>query len=510
MDEKELEEIRNYISLMEQFAKRQESLIKGIEQRFNTLYEHRKMAAKIILNAREIISHFDLNKKDRMVQDAIAMKKFVMQSFEPLINEEIRLMDENWHIMLQENPYALRQQRIFASNYLRLKRDFSEGMIKNTEAGKQIKKELDELKRILKKQNERADIYSFLKNIIRKSQQYSAAIKVAVLRELEVLDKFVFREKYLPDKEGLKDSANKLSKLVDKLTKLLRQEKRDVIDPLKSTLHDKRDMNEAVANSIVKQGAKITIHMIKDDLRRLTTKPEEVRLYAKKMLRNQDYFYPEEMKGKIGDYLERVDEWARIEEKREGGTIDETLTYLKNKKAFEQDIDRKEIPKARRTDGKFSIALLDIDHFKKFNDTYGHLVGDQVLKFLADIMRKILRGGIDEAYRWGGEEFVMLYSDTDKAGAKAAAERLRKKVQTQSRKEMTLINEIHPVPAGKRREQITISIGVATFPDDGLTRKELYDKADKALYYSKETGRNKVTAAGEHRLLEKKEDIVDV
>ncbi len=138
-----------------------------------------------------------------------------------------------------------------------------------------------------------------------------------------------------------------------------------------------------------------------------------------------------------------------------------------------------EIPRARRHNLKLSILMIDLDHFKECNDAYGHLVGDIVLKDIAKIMKEHIRQ-VDLVGRYGGEEFVIALPDTDKSSAAHVADRIRQSV------------ERHKFKAYDEIIAITISVGVATCPEDGDEVAELIDRADQALYKAKAEGRNKV------------------
>lgn len=156
------------------------------------------------------------------------------------------------------------------------------------------------------------------------------------------------------------------------------------------------------------------------------------------------------------------------------------LTGLYNHRYFQERLSER-IEEARRHPTRHSLILVDIDHFKKVNDTYGHPVGDEVLKRLAVLLKESVRA-IDLAARYGGEEFVLLLTNTDRKGALQLAERVRK--EAKKLKFQTNDTEF----------SITLSMGVATFPDDARTKESLIENADEALYYAKEHGRNKVVA----------------
>ena len=150
------------------------------------------------------------------------------------------------------------------------------------------------------------------------------------------------------------------------------------------------------------------------------------------------------------------------------------VRHFKNKLASEEK-------RAKRYNKIFSILFFDIDHFKKFNDTYGHHIGDEVLKQVAAIFRNSLREGIDIAARYGGEEMIALLPETDIKGAYIVAERLRNAVAN------------HEFTGYKTSLHVTISIGISEFPSSDTDPQELIRKADTALYQSKEGGRNKTT-----------------
>lgn len=132
-----------------------------------------------------------------------------------------------------------------------------------------------------------------------------------------------------------------------------------------------------------------------------------------------------------------------------------------------------------------SVLLADVDFFKRLNDAHGHQVGDEVLRRVADAVRDAVRG-FDTAARYGGEEFGVVLPETDDEGARAVAERIRLAVREATGR-------------GTGVPMTTISIGCATAPEDGMTPADLVAAADRALYRAKESGRDRVRAAGELR-----------
>ncbi|AUX48083.1 GAF/diguanylate cyclase [Sorangium cellulosum] len=160
------------------------------------------------------------------------------------------------------------------------------------------------------------------------------------------------------------------------------------------------------------------------------------------------------------------------------------LTGLLNKRAMLEVAEQK-ITAARRFSRRLSVLVTDIDHFKKVNDTYGHDVGDVIIKGLGDVLRRAKRT-TDAVARFGGEEFVVICEETDARGAMLLAERVREEL---GRTTFHAAGSAGPVQC-----QVTCSIGVATYPEAGGTWEELFKAADEALYVSKRSGRNRSTA----------------
>jgi len=170
---------------------------------------------------------------------------------------------------------------------------------------------------------------------------------------------------------------------------------------------------------------------------------------------------------------------ARLYQKMEMLATTDGLTQLFNHRTF-QDYLAREVERSKRYQRPLSLLLMDIDHFKSFNDTYGHPVCDLVLKEISACIRQSLRVN-DIPSRYGGEEFTVIIPESDEATAILIAERIRRTV------------EEHVIVSLDKRLHVTISIGCATMPVHAQTGHELVDCADKALYFSKEHGRNKVT-----------------
>ncbi|MEK6776189.1 MAG: diguanylate cyclase [bacterium] len=190
---------------------------------------------------------------------------------------------------------------------------------------------------------------------------------------------------------------------------------------------------------------------------------------------------------------------ARLQEYNKRLAITDGLTGLFNHREFQSRMET-EVRRCDRYKHPFSLLMIDIDHFKTFNDTYGHPVGDKILQEVSTTIRESIRD-IDIPARYGGEEFVVILPETSCDHAQIVAERMRGKIFEKSYGK-TLANE---------EFLITVSIGISTFPGDAEDREELITKCDQALYFAKRDGRNRVRRYDEtlKAFIEKKEEHIE-
>jgi diguanylate cyclase (GGDEF)-like protein len=161
-------------------------------------------------------------------------------------------------------------------------------------------------------------------------------------------------------------------------------------------------------------------------------------------------------------------------------SITDEKTKLYNARYLKSALEN-QIQRFKRWQEPFALVMIDIDHFKKFNDTYGHKVGDEVLAHVASVIRLCSRQ-TDTVARFGGEEFCVIAIKTEEAGLKLLMERIRMQVETKP-----YISEKHgPL-------KVTVSLGASLFPTQGVDSEKLFDLADGALYESKKNGRNRCT-----------------
>jgi len=173
-------------------------------------------------------------------------------------------------------------------------------------------------------------------------------------------------------------------------------------------------------------------------------------------------------------------EQSRLEE-TERSAVTDSLTGLYNRRFFRSTFER-EVRRGHRYGVMLSLIMLDLDGFKQVNDEYGHLFGDLVLRRVAKLVRRAIRES-DTASRYGGEEFAIILPETDRLGSYAVAERIRCRIESAFAQR----------PTGGRPVTMTVSGGIAAYPEDGIDLTEMLLRADEALYRAKALGKNRIS-----------------
>jgi diguanylate cyclase (GGDEF)-like protein len=163
-------------------------------------------------------------------------------------------------------------------------------------------------------------------------------------------------------------------------------------------------------------------------------------------------------------------------------SVRDPLTGLYNRRYLEESLER-ELRRAMRKKGSIGVMMLDVDHFKRFNDSFGHEAGDSVLRALSNLFRTQLRGS-DVACRYGGEEFAIILPEATLEASRQRADQLREAAKA-------AIAQFR----GHSLDTVTLSIGVATYPENGSNGEALLRAADAALYRAKQEGRDRVVTA---------------
>ncbi len=175
--------------------------------------------------------------------------------------------------------------------------------------------------------------------------------------------------------------------------------------------------------------------------------------------------------------LQRICLYRRVE----AAAIHDGLTGLLARRTFRERL-KEEVARAQRRGGSLVFLMVDLDHFKRINDTYGHLVGDVVLREVANCIRRSVRE-VDLVARYGGEEFAVVLPEADRALGVQIADRIRQTIERAW------------IQAYDEKIQITVSIGVALFPESARGADALVERADSAMYEAKRLGRNRAEAA---------------
>ncbi len=206
--------------------------------------------------------------------------------------------------------------------------------------------------------------------------------------------------------------------------------------------------------------------------------------------------------GGIGAYM--MKEIRDREEKLKEMIITDNLTGLYNRWYFYLRLNS-EIQRAKRYGRTFSLLILDVDDFKKFNDTYGHLMGDKLLQSIANVIKKSIRRNdtypkydVDIPCRVGGEEFAVILPEASSIQSTVAAERLRMSIETKGAAMVAERIRKSIEQEKVKGKKVTVSIGVASFPDHGTDADSLFKAADDAMYMAKRRGKNRVVVADTH------------
>ena len=185
---------------------------------------------------------------------------------------------------------------------------------------------------------------------------------------------------------------------------------------------------------------------------------------------------------RVGEHLSLALAKLKLQETLQHLSVRDPLTGLFNRRYMEESLAR-ELRRAERQDKMLGVLMVDIDHFKSFNDTFGHDAGDALLRELGTFLQRRIRAG-DIACRYGGEEFTILLQDASQETSRQRAEEIREAAKRL---------QIHH---GQRvLDPVTLSLGVATFPQNGANRDTLMQSADVALYRAKQEGRDRVCVA---------------
>ncbi len=511
MDVKELGHIFDVIDNLEE---KEKNILASFELRMKVLYDH-KIKVRMLLS--EINNRWsDGKKEDRIIILCEDILKMLQRAFISFDLNTITLLpaeqiSENEEKILRDD--VAYETRVY-HNILRFKeKEFPSELLKKIKEQVMIDNETESAIMQFKKR-----IAIFRLGYTEQKKNIEDEIRTILdIKDYAKNDSMMHVSNY---ESLIREWNEKMLSYVEQIDALLKYEKKTIHEPFEllfQKTYRSRELSEKLFSEywgdtfwkrIVSYGkSEKIINAIKRDVQTFS-KPEEYSDYYNRLVELFRYGFPKNKK--VLKFLHRLNV-SRTNAER-GKTSDiknlerlasvDFLTNISNKRQIEEFLEN-ETNRAIRNEGYISVLMIDIDKFKSYNDTFGHHTGDIVLKSFAKIVKDSLRKN-EVIGRWGGEEFLVVLTDTSINDAKITAERIRKKVYEDSVEVMNEVKKTHThVSNDPRFDNFCVSIGVASYPENtgkadpksGLAKEiasNLKNFADKALYKAKETGRNKV------------------
>ncbi len=491
------------LQTMRALSEEAQTLITTFTARMNTLYDHKK-TIKILLNTIHAHKQDPGEGTRKSILDLLnTIKKSFLPSFQALHPELAELTGKKQAEVAQEELHDFEQ----------LQKDLEDPSL-GPSARQKMLTILTSLREEVKQERAAANEVEHLKDTLRLAEGFVYAEQELIAKEMQLIQK---TEKLAQEKQPASECdsiAYEWRTFLSDFDTLLRQEKIDVIDHLgplfkqKTTIADRvdrllqpfawiRKKRKPTPEELqaVREGVKITKEDIARDIETFTT-PGETQQYNALLMRHFDLLDEKARRILAGGGFRAGTREISEKRKLTGLAYIDPLTGLYRRVVFDTRLPE-QISIAKRASQPFALLLIDGDHFKQYNDTYGHHIGDRVLIFMSRIIKNSLREE-DSGYRWGGEEFIVLLPNTPKDGALLVAKRVLTMIREEGGE---LMKEINPAYAQQLQLQkkepitgITVSIGVATFPEDGNTAEDILRAADARLYSAKEGGRNRIAA----------------
>ncbi len=501
-----MEEHQKVLLTLHVLSEEAKTLIQTFQARINTLYDHKKFVGKIIMG-------LDVHKKERSEE----AKRIVLDALQDIQN---RILPAFAPLHPDIAEALTKSQRVFGETLQNELHDFQqlEQDLKSKTLGPAVREKLQQILETMRaeiqEQQENVQIVEHLKDAIRLAEGFVKQERQLMTEELELIQRTQTLLKVDSPERDYDGHIHAWKTFIEDLDTVLRQEKTDVVDHIEPLFKERptiagkikklfqpfswireRRMPTPDERELLGEGAlkKITWEDIARDVETFTT-PAEVQEYQSFLMRHFDLL-DEKSRKYITLHGLAAAQQAKVEMRRLSNLayLDQ-LTGMLRKVVFDKQAEE-ELSRADRFGQSLGLLFIDIDHFKQFNDRYGHPAGNAVLQLVATIIKNSLREG-DVACRWGGEELAVLLPNADHSGASKVAEKIREAIQQQSRAFMLKLNEQYKstLRQADMIPEITVSIGVASFPTDGEKYVLLLGKADARLYVAKNTGRNQVVS----------------
>jgi len=498
--------LQQAFSTLQKLTKKEKDILADFERRIGILYKHKILVKKITKELANLKTIKELkSKKFKSKEELESISK--SESTRGSVLKHIEQLTSAIHtafysLKLPESLENLPEKdMLIIQNEINREVQLYESVTETgTEAAKRI---TEQLKKILAVDKKEKELITEFENRIKGFKKILNAQSENIEAELDLLSEMqqkISEDEIIPTEIDSWDLS--LNNYHKNLERLLKTEKEMIHDSLYKLIKGTRRASRLGKRLSEKKG--ITIKDVKQDIQTFN-KPEEYTFYYSSLTRSGM------LSENVKKFLDKGVYFSGIAEEKKSFAIKflakvafiDELTQLYNRHYFKKEV-KKILNNERRTNIPlfFSLFFIDIDFFKKFNDTYGHDVGDIILKEVAGYIKSVAKRDSDIATRWGGEEFIVLLSNINEKDAIMMADKLRN--ITLKKSQALMENDINTKYAVKEKiPNISISIGLVMYPEDikeellksnkpNKIIDKLIKKADKRLYTAKEQGRNRV------------------
>lgn len=489
---------RLYVAF-KKIGEQEQEVFKSFFDRLNTIKEHKKLIANLVWWSRQLRDASDLSNIFHIKSEIEKIRRQIFSKFQSILDYE----KKEYALLLEEKTLTAKEESILSKEW----RDFleaKENEALNSIAVKKIGLSAKKISQALEKEHEEDSLADQILHILDKFEIYINDQKLFLQKEDEVFQWYEHLSEI--NKDQIRAKEEELEEIIYAIILSLYKEKNECLAPLQNIFEKKRTVKTQIHDLITRKmmffsfskKTVITLSDVKEDLRTFT-KPEEVLEYQSLLMEHSDML-DDPCKKTLSRYSLRS-LWLSLREKKElaAAALEALIDQLTNcftKKYFWKKIPEL-IQRASKDSSQLCLLVFDGDNFKRINDTYGHAVGDNVLRFLGNTSRKALKAK-DLVFRYGGEEFCVIFSPADFHEIVGVVNRLRLLIEKES-------------PIFFKRigidDKFTISGGLAFFNGKGKLitienadqlSKKLFEIADAALYEAKRRGKNHIQIIQEY------------
>ena len=490
-------EIQQFLTLLATMSEQEKQAITHFDLHVRALYDHNTIISKILILSDSFKRENDEETRRRLHALVQKIKTDVLPRFKPFLEEETTDETKEEHLLLAEKEALASVHHIQFRDHHQLL-ELLKGNPQHSGLRAEISSLLREIEGEMRTEEVEENLIEHLQSILSELKKKMAELRDVLRDQSETIDRL---ESYLSWREDHFGRTDELDKIVFALRLnqetaegLFRAEKEEVIDPFNKFLDQKRSLQKRVVAYRERRTTLSWKEMARDVWS--MTQPHEVQEYHALLLKYKipldaraERFFGQALQSSVAVARKKhfsLQKFRRI-------AIFDQLTQAYSR--YQYHLKCNEVLANYERRGKtFSLLSLDIDFFKSFNDTYGHAVGDTVLRFVSETIQRTIRK-TDFLFRVGGEEFMVLLTETNREQAIVVAEKVLRSVEQSSLGMMEEENAKAIIVKDelKRRDRITISLGVAEFMRDGKDLLALNKTVDDLLYASKNRGRNRIS-----------------